>query len=62
MPDFAVRGRDELSKWYLRDLVEGLMEGPMIWPGLLRLHGQHGEGTTRSQTPLLVTIWLEVPQ
>ena len=27
MPDFAFRGRDELSKWYLPDLVESLMEG-----------------------------------
>jgi len=27
MPDFALRGRDELSKWYLPDLVESLMEG-----------------------------------
>jgi len=27
MPDFALRGREELSKWYLPDLVDSLMEG-----------------------------------
>ncbi|MGA3044465.1 MAG: protein kinase [Bryobacteraceae bacterium] len=27
MPDFPLRGREELSKWYLPDLVDSLMDG-----------------------------------
>jgi non-specific serine/threonine protein kinase len=49
-PDFALIGRDELSKWYLPDLVESLIEG--LHKAGLEIQRPEAEGKREGSQPV----------